>query len=1846
MRFRFLCSHPVHSVPLCLAERRGGAVRLLAIAILSAAGLAAQPTVTITWPTPSQNVAHNIPISGTASSTAGSITTLQESIDGGAFTTFTSGTGNSSWVDQHYGPPVVDLSLGPHTIAVKAIDSMSNSGTSPTLSFTVINSNPVCPGTIGTGVSCVEAHAPISANGATTQQIVFTGPVGGDIILISTGGSVFQHYPFQPGMISDSNGYSWKFFPAASSGFPDDDLSQSAYYCAYVPSTSSGADTITIQAPDITNPLSHFGSYAVELRGPTCDADQSYGTVSSIGSTATGSTGNYDTSAGNLCIAIIGGAPMYAPSGWIELVEDNARPFAMIVAQIASGSPCNVTWANSITDGAGSGGISLRVKSHSVYTGQSLLIGPTQAATSTLPTQSTNQVELALHDFDLTGTVPILNSGNATGWVVSCTTPTTCIAYNEWNTPRPTTSVCNGGNPVIFDVSPYAGVRMRLGENQTTKQETVEVWDSANNRIVSGICPFSTSTPANTGFQLGNGSAAHGVKAAYVRISNAILPFNSAPPTTVDSNPGGSCVLQWKLDGSGADSCGSHPATMSGSAASYSLTTLNYPVAQIRTQDWDGLLSIKSQRAGHSILLDGSQSTSQSDTANTFTCSWVQLYGPTTFAIDNPSACRTSMEGTIYGDYRFKLTVTDDQGIQSFAIADIGSVATDSNNVVVQANPLADWLYGPMMRYGSSPWEYEQYWHKAAGEVRSGTVDPSLNVPPYTGKVSITATSNTNPDVLTMQSSTFFPGLAQSVETSVVRNGGFVWISGCTGDTAPNGIWRATNVNIAAGSFTLLKPDNTAVIGNGVYTGGCVMTTNDPAIVDRSSTGVTNGIKFSNIQLQAGNYQNIGWLFGGQGLCNRPIWECITGYSGSVSYSFNGGGWSLGNTSIKTSLNAAITTTTQTSIVITDASSLDFSDVPGVASRIVVYSQATPSINEEIRICAVSGTAPATLTVCYDGRGQFPRTWTNLSDTAVTQSKVKGTGTGFITAAFHGQMPVSPLGIGPPGGVSCKDGTITATPGSATVTLAGATWSLANCGESGILPYIRWAGTHGGGSAFVFWAKVCSFTDSTHLTMCRVYPSDADNNISGTAYTIMPGTRTLDLRYASPYVATGEQPEYAQAMFATTGIESDTAAYINPMTQSCTPGSGPDANMGCNSYAYSHDASSLNGTNLNGTVQTGVEWSVVDKKFQYANTGGQGGISFYGEGTAHSAMCLASGLANACQAADLIDDYWYRSPWADLAVSGMGGYYAFGQLVSTFQAKLVRGRPITWATVRTAADYASKIATGYGNLSDPAHCTYFGGATRDLAGYLSALVLAAEYDPDSTFRAKWLTGLNNMQTGDNACKGIGPPTVKANSFDNTAQWYNQYGATRFNLIGGSASGTVSSGTLPASLCNGVTNGTGTIVNNGTTFTVTGGTVTPQVLDPTFPATAIVLTGTLSGVQYSVMLEYTVSGSTVTLSGHWPGDTGTITWMTVRLPLGTSPSNANSVYAAFATGPQDFTDLLNVYACLGTTGGTTFTLSAPWLGTNGAYQGGNGFPVPIGADTQQPFMNGVNVSVKLAPLADWNPATNPYADHFLDPLPANYATLNGAVEQWVHDYGVDQNTWNTTYFRVVNACEPLVAVSGQFSSIQPACNYGATTAAEVGGRQLSGEITRAIGHWYADNTSPTNKTFGDNLHSGIWGSLFNQGGVALLDSNTVAMNIPQSNLSFSGGANTFQQGKYFGYQEGSGGGYTWAARRLGGVLPASPRTYNVSFTLLGGASSVQLTTTAPSGAVTQTCSTTSPVSGVNDDRQGLGVYSTQQWSNGTCGGSKVGSASALAIVPSGASSGNVISGATVSGVVVP
>ncbi len=204
------------------------------------------------------------------------------------------------------------------------------------------------------------------------------------------------------------------------------------------------------------------------------------------------------------------------------------------------------------------------------------------------------------------------------------------------------------------------------------------------------------------------------------------MPPGSRPPVTAATGD----LTNLNFDGNTLDQSGKgHNAAFPGAqfaANTQSGSDLGNQ-RRLGAPAWSNWVSL---RAGYPAALDGTGSFSLADASSSVTYQWQELAGPSTLKWSDRTAAQPVVEGLIFGDYRFLLQVTDSAGKTATSTLDVGAVATDDNGVVIQANPAADLLFGPMIAFGKNPWQFQDYIAIHSATVRSSYIN-SISPPSW-----------------------------------------------------------------------------------------------------------------------------------------------------------------------------------------------------------------------------------------------------------------------------------------------------------------------------------------------------------------------------------------------------------------------------------------------------------------------------------------------------------------------------------------------------------------------------------------------------------------------------------------------------------------------------------------------------------------------------------------------------------------------------------------------------------------------------------------------------------------------------------------------------------------------------------------------------------------------------------------------------------------------------------------------------------------------------------------------------------------------------------------------------------
>jgi hypothetical protein len=947
---------------------------------------------------------------------------------------------------------------------------------------------------------------------------------------------------------------------------------------------------------------------------------------------------------------------------------------------------------------------------------------------------------------------------------------------------------------------------------------------------------------------------------------------------------------------------------------------------------------------------------------------------------------------------------------------------------------------------------------------------------------------------------------------------------------------------------------------------------------------------------------------------------------GTVSYPFAGKGFPPGPPC--TSLSASLGLTDQT-ISIANGSCLSLSSFP---TWILVGNLFSSSgAYEQIRVCSVSSgsiTSAVVLNVCYDGRGvsgsqpySGGQTTPGITagwpaGTKVGEFRIQGTGTKFVTDP---NKPACPAGApGPMGTVAYSTGTVTLTAGSPVITGSGVTFTPQMASN-----FIRVTATYNSGaSSYVFWAQ-----GSPPVTQLSGGITASQNTLtvfSSTGFVttpfnvvIDPGTPTAETitvtnvngltwtlasrgtgNVAHNQFATVVDPIHfiANRPVPTLPVASDSGPFSYALIQqtylSLEVTSLTDSHifrmlwpgMGCESETAMFSVPFHDSGNYNSQVESGVHYSY--KVFLGEDiSGGTITPNFYGSGgLMPRSFYYRSGYAPALALANSVDDYWIRDP--EIGDGNVGGeplIFGGGNIGAIVDLVLNPSTLLTWPNVEQTA-----VNGEIGGLPCNAWDSREGG-------YLSAaLTLAANYDPNATNRAAFITALQAILARDQTCArnasdGYSGPEV--NSFADTFAWNPQGPLT---LTNGSTAGTGTN--LPPDICAGLDSGTILVTNGSPIATVVSGTLTNQP--------RIYIADTITVPTFVGVYQYSVTGSTVTLATPWPGASGTFSFMD-EAPRSAGNIDLSGIWTSNQDWPavsaaQAYINnkaLEKAWACVYNSS-SSITLNRPWDSASGSSYYLSHYT--IGTFFQQPFTLGVRTNQMIWATHNSNAA-----------IAAGYLPILANIGNWFVQYGYDSVNNHGTFYSVVSqACEPTnipVTPGTGFSSthgstplygdIANCAMDGPNPGAVAQERVNSVEGGVAMMQYYLANPTPAKRAIVDQFYGAVFGLAGTCApSVANTCDGTIASNYTNNDLSAY---------KWPGFFFGMGGFFTstWPAWRN---TQRSVRDRTVSLGIdLAGSASANVIVTAPSGAVTNVACSTSPCAITVDDRLGSFWYQVQR-----------------------------------------
>lgn len=326
-----------------------------------------------------------------------------------------------------------------------------------------------------------------------------------------------------------------------------------------------------------------------------------------------------------------------------------------------------------------------------------------------LPKEQAWRVEFQMHDWVL----PTFDTNGASVWDFNGVGASAVLLMQG------SLRVINKRDGGLCDLS-LAGrtnVLVRIQRDPANLRFSCEIWNYDGTGYGQLSSPIGVlGTWPYSGGALG--SPLTTTRLGFLRFWNTLVPDGSRPPTSATVGS----LLNLTFDGNTQDSSGKgHNVTFPG--ATFVTTPNQVPVALPKTDGAPAWSNWVSLRAGFPATLDGTNSFSLSDGNDAVNYRWQQVAGPSTVRWSDRSAAKPVIRGLIFGTYKFRLQVTDAASKSTSTDLEVGAVAMDSKGVVINANPAADVLFGPMIGFGRNPWPWADEMTLRAATIRKNFFD-------------------------------------------------------------------------------------------------------------------------------------------------------------------------------------------------------------------------------------------------------------------------------------------------------------------------------------------------------------------------------------------------------------------------------------------------------------------------------------------------------------------------------------------------------------------------------------------------------------------------------------------------------------------------------------------------------------------------------------------------------------------------------------------------------------------------------------------------------------------------------------------------------------------------------------------------------------------------------------------------------------------------------------------------------------------------------------------------------------------------------------------------------------------
>jgi hypothetical protein len=251
-------------------------------------------------------------------------------------------------------------------------------------------------------------------------------------------------------------------------------------------------------------------------------------------------------------------------------------------------------------------------------------------------------------------------------------------------------------------------VLLRIQRHMALGRLTIEVWN-ADGRGYSQMTAPAATTVKNLAGTYSIGGANTDLKVAWARTFSSVVPVGSPPPKASETGD----LADWKFK----ESSDANAVSLSSNTFTFADTPSLPPVAiaRIASEPLDWMQDAAIVRAAKPLELNAEGSYSLSNGSG-LSYSWEQVAGPTEAEWSSRTEANPVIGGLAFGEYSFRLTVTDEEGRQGVQDFIVGAVETDENDVVIHADPNINFVFGPMMRLGKSAWPWQDENHRDLSE--------------------------------------------------------------------------------------------------------------------------------------------------------------------------------------------------------------------------------------------------------------------------------------------------------------------------------------------------------------------------------------------------------------------------------------------------------------------------------------------------------------------------------------------------------------------------------------------------------------------------------------------------------------------------------------------------------------------------------------------------------------------------------------------------------------------------------------------------------------------------------------------------------------------------------------------------------------------------------------------------------------------------------------------------------------------------------------------------------------------------------------------------------------------------